>query len=79
MLKLRNINLNNNILSANYHPEDSEDFGSVAIDVKTRTVVNRVLSNQDEIFPLYFEHALIALNRLIEKSELPKEKLVMWH
>lgn len=79
MLKLRNINLNNNILSANYHPEDSDDFGIVAIDVKTRTVVNRVLSSQDGIFPLYFEHALTALNKLAEKSELPKEKLVMWH
>lgn len=79
MLKLKNIKLNNNILSAEYHPENSDDFGSVSINTENMEVVEQRPSKYDESFPIYLNHAVDALKKLSKTTEIPKEKLIMWH
>lgn len=79
MLKLKNIKLNNNILSAEYHPENSDDFGKVSINTENMEVVEQRPSKHDESFPIYLNHAVDALKKLSKTTEIPKEKLIMWH
>ncbi len=79
MLKLKNIKLNNNTLSAEYHPENSDDFGIVSIDTRTKEVTKQVLAKHDETFPIYLNHAVDVMKKLCGMTEIPHEKLVMWH
>lgn len=79
MLKLKNIKLNNKTLSAEYHPENSDDFGSVAINIENNEIIEKTLSKHDEVFPIYLNHAVDALIKLSKTTTIPKEKLIMWH
>ncbi len=79
MLKLKNIKLNNNILSSKFYPENSEDFGTVSINIETMEVIEKTPSKYDETFPIYLNHAIEGLKKIIGTTELPKEKLVMWY
>lgn len=79
MLKLKNIKKNNGIISADYDPENSGDLGSVSIDVKSREVKTKNISKSDVLFPIYLNHAIDALRKLIDEEEIPEEKLIMWY
>ena len=44
MLKLKNIKMNNGIISAEYDPENSGVLGSVSVDIKSGEIVDSKLS-----------------------------------
>ena len=80
MLKLKNIKIHNGIISAEYEPEkNSDNLGSISINIESGEVVESKVSQLDTPLPVYLYHATQALKKLIGKKELPKEKLVMWY
>ena len=79
MLKLKNIKINNGIISAEYEPENSGDLGSVSINVENGEVVESKSSQLDVPLPMYLHHAIQALKKMINEKELPKEKMIMWY
>ena len=79
MLKLKNIKMNNGIISAEYDPENSGVLGSVSIDVKSGEIVNSRISEYDKDFPVYMDHAIAYLEKLALQDSVPEEKTVMWY
>lgn len=79
MLRLRNIVKNDNQISANYYPEDSEVKGFVSIDTESGEILDSDITSYDEPFNAYLSHAAQALNKMIALDSLPSEKLVMWY
>ena len=79
MLKLKNISKNNNIISADYYPENSSEIGKICIDINSGEIMEKQLTTYDEIFPLYFDHAVSYLKNISKLDNYPKEKLVMWY
>lgn len=79
MLKLKNIKMNNGIITAEYEPENSGNFGSIAIDIKTGEILKAKISEMDIPLPIYLNHAAYTLKEIMNEKTLPKEKLVMWY
>ena len=79
MLKLKNIKMNNGIITAEYEPENSGNFGSIAIDIKTGEILKAKTSEMDIPLPIYLNHATDTLKEIMNEKTLPKEKLVMWY
>jgi hypothetical protein len=79
MLKLKNIKLNNGIISAEYEPENTGEVGKIAVDVVSGEVVEQHLAETDNTFPMYFNKALEWLQKVRTSSEIPKEKTIMWY
>lgn len=79
MLRLRNIEKNNGIISASYEPENSGKIGTIKIDIATGKIMEKELSDYDKDFPWHYSHAVSALKDLEKKEVVPNEKLVMWY
>lgn len=79
MLKLRNIKKNNGIISAEYDPECSGDTGKISIDVKSGRELEHDIAAMDIDFPIYYNHAIEALRKIKDDTDIPEEKLVMWY
>ena len=79
MLKLKNIKMNNGIISAEYDPENSGVLGSVSVDIKSGEIVDSKLSEYDKDFPFYLGHAVACLEKLALQDSVPEEKTVMWY
>ena len=79
MLRLKNIEKNDDRISAEYDPEDSGEFGYVSISAETGTILDSKPSTMDQTFPIYLNHAADALKKLVDSKELPKEKTIMWY
>lgn len=79
MLKLKNIKMNNGIISAEYDPENSGVLGSVSVDIKSGEIVDSKLSEYDKDFPVYLGHAVACLEKLALQNSVPEEKTVMWY
>ena len=79
MLKLKNINRNGNIISAEYDPENSGLLGSLSLDIKTGELLSSNISDFEGDMPIYFHHALTGLRSLIIQELIPNEKLIMWY
>ena len=78
MLKLINLKKSNGIISAEYDPENSGEYGSVSIEAESGEVIETKASKYDSSFPIYLNHAIDALKKMKNEKELPKEKLIMW-
>lgn len=79
MLKLKNIKKNNNIISAEYDPENSGELGSISIDIDSGEVIDSQASKLDSPLPIYLKHAEDALKKIVMEDKLPQEKLIMWY
>lgn len=79
MLRLKNIKRSNGIISSDYFPEGNDIGGTVSICVADGKVVEEQLSNMDVDFPLYFHHAVEGLRALMNKEDIPEEKIIMWY
>lgn len=79
MLKLKNIKINNGIISAEYDPENSGALGYVSVDIKSGRIVESNVSEYDKDFPVYLGHAVACLEKLALQNSVPKEKMVMWY
>lgn len=79
MLKLLNIEKNRETIKAQYDPENSGNIGGFEIDIASGKVINSNYSLFDASFPIYFNHGVEALRKILNSGELPKEKIVMWY
>lgn len=79
MLKLKNIKINNGIISAEYDPENSGALGYVSVDIKNGRIVESNVSEYDKDFPVYLGHAVACLEKLALQNSVPEEKTVMWY
>lgn len=79
MLTLKNIKIDNNIISANYIPEDSEESGFLKYDYVNNIVLEENITSFDTTIPIYLHHAKVALKRYVVDNEKDSEMLVMWH
>lgn len=79
MLILKNIEKNNDIIRAEYDPEKSGCIGSIAIDINSRNVIESKITSYDENIPIYLNHAIAALEKMISLDVVPEEKVVMWY
>lgn len=81
MLKLINIKMNDDILEADYIPEDSNKKAHVSVNKNTGEITAEVI---DEYGKMYSRMAVNGLDRIWNElkskkiSSLPEERLVMW-
>lgn len=78
MLQLKNIKKENDIIQANYYPEDSNECGFVKMDCISHEVIERKLTSFDSVIEAYAFHAEKALKWVADLKPIPKEQLVMW-
>ena len=83
MIRLKNIVLENNIISADYYPERSKVGGKISVDAFTGEVVHFEPSPNDSETPSY--HAVNRLNEIIrlkergEIEDIPSETCILWY
>ncbi len=82
MLKLINIKINNNLLEADYIPEDSHRKAHVLLDTQKGDVVVETI---EEYGKMYSRMAVNGLQRISNElkngkiDDVPKERLIMWY
>ena len=77
MVVLNNITRQGNIISADYTPDGWQNPGWLAVDIKTGIVTDLDKSPDDG--GGYYPRAAMALTRLSEKAELPKDYTYSWY
>lgn len=78
MIVLRNIVKENDIIEADYYPENGKTFGHIKVDLKTEEVISCIRAEGYEAGS-GVAHALNALLKMSDLEEMPKEKTVMWY
>ena len=79
MVRLKNIKRNNIIIECDIIPEDSVEYGHVAVNIVSGDVESYRLPKGYENRTNHVRYAKWALLEMADSSELPKEKLVMWY
>ncbi len=77
MLKLKNIVIENNIISCNITPEDSKSSGTMQYDVENDKVLMFSFPEGYEWCEPYIAQAT-QFFRNSDKSKLPNEKVLIW-
>ena len=77
MVRIKFIELTENIIRYAFFPEDSEEYGIVALNRKTG---ERILEREIEGYTLnYAAHAFHRIEEYQKKNEFPKEDIVAWY
>lgn len=82
MLKLINITKNENIIEADYIPEESNKSAHVKLNISTDDFN---AENIEEYGSMYSRMALFGLRKTVDElnsgkiNKIPKERLVMWY
>lgn len=80
MVRLLNILLNDNSISCDYIPENSNDIGKVTVDVATRQVINIEFSKYEYGKKMYVAHVRAKLSELLDIGQpIPNEAIVIWY
>lgn len=81
MLKLINIKMTDDIIEADYIPEDSSDTARVSMNLKNGDVSVETI---EEYGKMYSRMAVNGLQKIFDElkskkiNEIPNERLVMW-
>jgi hypothetical protein len=78
MVKLKNIEKNKDVISANYEPEASGMTGYIELNKDGRVLKSEPVECEEE-FPSHFHHAVRELKKLVLEDTPPQSKLVMWY
>ena len=78
MITLRNIKRTNNIIEADYYPENENVFGHVAIDLNTKEIISNVDAEGYENTTCA-THAKYELLRMKDLKEFPEKRVVLWY
>ena len=82
MLKLINIKMTDNVIEADYVPENSDKKAHVSLDTQEGKVMSEII---DEYGKTYSRMAVNGLQRISSElkskkiTDVPKERLVMWY
>lgn len=80
MIKLKNIEINNHVLSCNIIPEDSELSGNITVDAMSKNIIDFKLPKEYEWCKNHLQHAKEYLLDLYFSGEnIPQEKTIMWY
>ena len=80
MIRLKNIEKNNNILECDIFPEDSKIYGHIKVNLVSKEIDDYTLPKEYEWCRNHVVHAQKALLELaVSKEPLPKNKLIMWY
>ena len=83
MIRLKNIKLENNIISADFYPEMETGGGIISVDARTGEVVNFEPAPRD--FDSPSPHAVNRLMEIVRLQEegkikvIPNESIVLWY
>ena len=79
MIKLKNIEIENGVLTCQIFPEDSEFAGNIKIDAVSNEIISFNLPLGYEWCKNHLEHARTYLIELYKsKNAIPQEKIIMW-
>ena len=78
MLVLRNINKKDNIIEADFYPEDGKEYGHIKVDLITGKYISLDLAKgyEHSTCPSHAKRELIAMAKM---EEFPVERVVMWY
>ena len=79
MIKLKNIEKNNHIISCNILPEDSQQEGRLLVDLNSEKEYEYKLPEGYEWCKNHVAHAIKFLLSVSRDKEIPNEKLIMWN
>lgn len=82
MVTLKNVTKRNNILVADYYPEDKQtDLGHIEYNVLTGEVENIKHCKEDEnsFLKPYSYKSVLAIKEILGKDTLPKTYTYMWY
>jgi hypothetical protein len=82
MVTLTRIKKINNIVTAEYYPEDKkQDLGKITYDIAKKEVIDKKYCNIDETSFLqsYFHKAVTGIEKCVNKNEYPETLRVMWY
>lgn len=80
MVRLINISCDENKISCDYIPENSDNIGKVTIDIKSREVTNVEFSEYEYGKKMYVAHVRAKLSELLDIGQpIPKETTAIWY
>lgn len=79
MLRLTNINRQDDFIEANYIPENSNELGYLRMALSDSEVLQKETTSFDGITKTYFVMAREKLKRVMHEVSVPSECLVMWY
>lgn len=82
MVTLMKIKKVNNIVSAEYFPEDkADDLGKIVYDIQKESVIEQEYCKTDNesFLKTYFHKAISAIEKCIEKDDFPETMEYMWY
>lgn len=79
MVRLKNIEVDNNIAKCEYYPEEAEEFGTIEVDLTTKMVISVTYPKKQysEAYPFYARCRLIDI--CISSEVIPNEVICMWY
>lgn len=80
MVRLMNISCDENKISCDYIPENSDNIGEVTVDIKSREVTNVEFSKYEYGKKMYVAHVRARLSELLDTEQpVPKETIAIWY
>ena len=79
MLRLKNIKKNNNLITADFSCEGSENLGHISVDIEKQDVEEYSMPEDFADNLIYMAHARDSLLRMVKDNEICSERLVMWY
>ena len=80
MVKLFNILCDENKISCDYIPENSDNAGKVTVDINSREVTNVEFSKYEYGKKMYVTHVRAKLSELLDIGQpIPKEATAIWY
>lgn len=77
MINIKNIEKNNKMVKCKIYPEDSQEAGTLSVDLLTEEYKYKLPTGY-EWCRNHVAHAVRAIIEMDREGNLPKEKLVMW-
>ena len=78
MLLLKLIKINNNAVVYNYFPENTEDYGTIELDLVSKEV--RLIKRADKYKQtMYLMHAYQGLLRMLDENDFSDTRVVSWY
>ncbi len=75
-----NISCDENKISCDYIPENSDNIGKVTVDIKSREVTNVEFSGYEYGKKMYVAHVRAKLSELLDMGQpIPKETTAIWY
>ena len=78
MLLLKLVKINNNVVVYNYFPENSEDYGTIDLDLVSKDV--RLIKRAEKYKQsMYLMHAYQGLLRMLDENDFSDTRVVAWY